>query len=687
MNFQKTYNSMKKTRNLTISYRIQFRHLLWILIKLAINLLFLTITLSHAQNSSCDTVNITKYIGKASELSGLTNTICSRNLLQDLSDIYHKKGETDDLLKVSDKLIQFSRNKSDSVHLAKAFFSKGNAYREKFVVDSSFYYYDKSQKIFGNIGITKYRIKSIRRKAYLYSLISDYNKSLELNFKALKLAQQIDDFDVEYQSNFSIVITYGYLNEPNIAKKYHDDALKIINQHKDELEEFYQIYKSQLHNHLGSAYLKSDQFEEAKRYYLKAKNVSDIQKIYPELYAAIIGNIAYARFKSGEDEQVERQLKRSLYLKDSLNNQALTAVTKRHLAEYYHQQGNQAKSLSYIKAAYKTAEQYQLTDEILDALRLMAVIDQKNNEQHLNRYIKINDSIVDREREQRDKFARIEYETEQLQQANALKAAENDRLELQLLIAGLLTLFGFITIALIYTNVRRKSINKNLMLREENEAAKAELFKLILDQQKKIKQAKIKEQDRIAYELHDTIVSRLSAIRFKLFSEISRYFEKLTPGFEKDLKELSQLEADVRSISHDVKNQSTYLSDNFPLALKEVLQTLETSYGIKTNLHLNTNELYQIQDDHKIEIFKALQEGIQNIRKYAHANQVDLYINDTDDQVIFELHDNGVGFDQNNIKKGLGLKSIEKRIDKINAQFSIDTQIEEGTSIKIFYPI
>ena len=55
------------------------------------------------------------------------------------------------------------------------------------------------------------------------------------------------------------------LNEPDIAKKYHDDALLVIDKHKEELEEFYQIYKSQLHNHLGSAYLKSDQFAEAKR--------------------------------------------------------------------------------------------------------------------------------------------------------------------------------------------------------------------------------------------------------------------------------------------------------------------------------------------------------------------------------------------------------------------------------------
>ena len=661
------------------------RHL-WILIKLATSLI-IGINNSFGYNEPCDSIDINRYVGKVDKLDDLTNTYCNRRLLQELSSHYHREGKTDLQLSSSNLLIEFAQVSSDSTNLAKAFFSKANAFREAFVIDSSFYYYDKSQKLFSLLNNTKFRIKSLRRKAYLYSLISDYNRSLELNFRALELSGQIDDFDLIYQSNSSIVVTYGYLKEPDIAKKYHDEALAIIDAHKEELKEFYQIYRSQLHNHQGSAYLKSDRYREAKAYYLKARNVSNIKTIYPELYAAIIGNLAYAKFKLGERNGIEAQLKRSLQLKDSLDNQALTAVTKRHLAEYFHENEEQQKSLSYIRSSLSTAKEYNLTDEVLDALRLLAVIDESSDQEHLSRYIRINDSIVNREREQRDKFARIEYETQQLEQANALNAARNDRLELQLFIVALVTLFSLITLTLIYVNRRRKTINKNLKLREENEAARAEVFKLILDQQKKIKLAKIKEQERIAYELHDTIVSQLSAIRFKLFGEISRHFKKLSPNFEKNLSELSQLEADVRSISHDVKNQSSYIPDNFPLALKELLQSLEASYQIKTELHLNTSELYQVRDEHKIEIFKTIQEGIQNIRKYARADKVDLYIKDTDSKVVFELHDNGVGFSTVKAKKGLGLKSMERRISSIKAQLHIDSQIDEGTALRIFYPI
>ena len=661
------------------------RHL-WTLIKLATSLT-IGINNSYSCNQQCDTIDINSYVGKVNKLDDLTNTNCNRKLLQKLSSYYHREGKTDLQLSSSNLLIEFAKVSSDSTNLAKAFFSKANAYREVFSIDSSFYYYDKSQKLFSLLKNTKFRIKSLRRKAYLYSLISDYNRSLELNFKALELSGLIDDFDLIYQSNSSIVVTYGYLKEPDIAKKYHDEALAIINAHKEELEEFYQIYKSQLHNHQGSAYLKSDRYREAKDYYLRARNVTNIKNIYPELYASIIGNLAYARFKLGEKNGIEAQLKRSLLFKDSLDNQPLTAVTKRHLAEYFHQEGERQKSLSYIKSSLNTAKEYNLTDEVLHALRLLAVIDKNSDQEHLSRYIKINDSIVNREREQRDNFARIEYETQQLEQANALNAAKNERLELQLLVVGLVTLFSLITITLLYVNIRRKTINKNLKLREENEAAKAEVFKLILDQQKKIKLAKLKEQDRIAYELHDTIVSRLSAIRFKLFAEMSRHFNKPSPNFEKNLSELSQLEANVRSISHDVKNQSSYIPDNFPLALRELLQSLETSYNMKTELHLNTSELYQVKDEHKIEVFKTIQEGIQNIRKYAQADKVDLYIKDTDSNVIFELSDNGVGFNKKNNKKGLGFKSMERRMKSIKGHLCIDSQIDKGTSLKMFYPI
>lgn len=51
------------------------------------------------------------------------------------------------------------------------------------------------------------------------------------------------------------------------------------------------------------------------------------------------------------------------------------------------------------------------------------------------------------------------------------------------------------------------------------------------------------------------------------------------------------------------------------------------------------------------------------------------------------MSDNGIGFNLNKGKKGIGIRNITSRMDKLNGSFHIDTTEGQGTTISLNIPI
>ena len=84
--------------------------------------------------------------------------------------------------------------------------------------------------------------------------------------------------------------------------------------------------------------------------------------------------------------------------------------------------------------------------------------------------------------------------------------------------------------------------------------------------------------------------------------------------------------------------------------------------------------------------FLSLRETIQNAKKHAVAKNIILSFSETKKAVLLEVSDNGKGFNIGEKKNGIGLKNMKERIEEINGIFSIESQLEKGTTIKIEIP-
>ena len=58
----------------------------------------------------------------------------------------------------------------------------------------------------------------------------------------------------------------------------------------------------------------------------------------------------------------------------------------------------------------------------------------------------------------------------------------------------------------------------------------------------------------------------------------------------------------------------------------------------------------------------------------------------TETHIIIELLDNGVGFSNTTKSKGIGMKNMRDRADKINAKLNIESQSNRGTTLSISIP-
>jgi signal transduction histidine kinase len=94
----------------------------------------------------------------------------------------------------------------------------------------------------------------------------------------------------------------------------------------------------------------------------------------------------------------------------------------------------------------------------------------------------------------------------------------------------------------------------------------------------------------------------------------------------------------------------------------------------------------------EMNIYRLIQEGLNNIRKHAAANQATVKLIGTYPNIILRIEDDGKGFDvaersrMSGSEKRMGLRSMAERVDLIQGKMTIQSQPGEGTLIFIKFP-
>lgn len=197
------------------------------------------------------------------------------------------------------------------------------------------------------------------------------------------------------------------------------------------------------------------------------------------------------------------------------------------------------------------------------------------------------------------------------------------------------------------------------------------------------------ERQRIAGELHDTLGQSLLIIKNRVALAQTDIDEKET--VEEQLSELSQSAAaaidECREIAYNLR---PYQISRFGLTktLIGMFRRIEEITSITVTTEIDDIDNILTAED-EINIYRIVQECVNNIIKHSAATEALLAIKRNDGGIVLLIEDNGRGFDGDvEAKKedkngGFGLIGIAERVKMLNGVCEIDSNIGSGTTIRI----
>lgn len=285
------------------------------------------------------------------------------------------------------------------------------------------------------------------------------------------------------------------------------------------------------------------------------------------------------------------------------------------------------------------------------------------------------------------KLRTAEKEKEILTQKNQLQLEE--RKQRAILYGALIVFFfGGITSYLIYKNLRRKKF----IAEQEREIEKQKAEKILKEQEITIINAMIdgqeKERKELAEALHDNVSSTLASANMQLTYLIKNKNKLQNPKeiLHKIASQINTAYKDVHNMAH-LKNSGVMAQKGLFVAVKDLAKNVSITNKIQFEVK-GANLKNRIKNALEISIFRIIQELVNNIIKHANASEASISITHYDAILGIIVEDNGQGFQLKDSKNtGMGLSSIERRIENLGGTFEVDTLKGRGTTILIDIPI
>lgn len=215
-------------------------------------------------------------------------------------------------------------------------------------------------------------------------------------------------------------------------------------------------------------------------------------------------------------------------------------------------------------------------------------------------------------------------------------------------------------------------------LEEEKEIIQREVLKATLT-------AEEKQRQLLGHELHDGVGQMLTYV--------SLYLQVAANDKEYDPNSFLKAQAKVKDALNEVRRISRSLAPPalIDLGLREAIVELLNQYteirSTVFTLSCTKKDFDHIDFNAQRTIYRVVQELVNNAIKYARANSVKLTFTRTKTKLVLKYTDDGIGFNPQKVKKGVGLKSINNRIYFYGGTTNVQSIKNKGTSFTIELPL
>jgi signal transduction histidine kinase len=193
------------------------------------------------------------------------------------------------------------------------------------------------------------------------------------------------------------------------------------------------------------------------------------------------------------------------------------------------------------------------------------------------------------------------------------------------------------------------------------------------------------ERRRVAQEIHDELGQTLTALRLNLWMALQSDPENQT--LSATHRQATEVQETARTLSHELRPA---MLDDLGLlpTLEWYIDRVEQRANLAIVLETDFDES-MISSGMKTALYRLIVEALTNITKHASASVAEICLNAREQGLHLIIQDDGAGFDTAilNQTQSLGLAGMRERVNLLQGQFLIESNLEQGTRITIDLPL
>lgn len=194
------------------------------------------------------------------------------------------------------------------------------------------------------------------------------------------------------------------------------------------------------------------------------------------------------------------------------------------------------------------------------------------------------------------------------------------------------------------------------------------------------------ERRRVARELHDDIVQRLTLLDLELQRVESESNPVLRQSLNSVRERLSRASEATRGLSHHLH---PFVLEY--LGLEKALRSLCRQTGTLCSITINfssENVPARLPFEISLCLYRVAQEALQNIVKHSQAHIASISLRVTDQRAFLRIVDDGIGMDVEQQRgEGIGFASIRERVAAADGTLQISSVPSAGTTIEVSVPL
>lgn len=558
-------------------------------------------------------------------------------------------------------------------------------------------------------------ISLINIKGIYFDVNDEPDSSLYYFKKAIELSAEHKTLDHHEHSLNNLGMYYWNKGQLEDALKSFLESLSINEKRLGKDND----YQDAILNNIGLLYQELNLYSKAITYHLKAYDQRRKRRPTAALMASL-NNLGICYNSLGETGSAKKYLFKGIELRDSVNDEMNYYKIASTLASTFYMEKDYAKAFEYTKISAHRPENvpFPLNDKVrvyndmaYHFLRLKqvdsALYYAEEGENIIGSdtdfamlipelYLALNNAYLmkgdfETASEYNEQFLRlverkfneessnalqeleVKYETEKkdkelLEAALELSAAQKTR---NMILGGALVL---LLILLLIFNAQRL---KTKQLKVENELNHA-LVKI--ETQNQLQQQRLE----ISRNLHDNIGAQLSFIisaidNLKIFNLDQ---DKLVLKYDQLSEFTRNAISDLRDTIWAMNKDQINFEDLKTRVMNFIHQAKDSIPSTEFEFTYPENSEFSFKAKRGIEVFRIIQESVNNAVKHASAKRISVEISEDQGSLNIEVKDDGKGFEFTDSAEGNGIRSIQSRAKLLNAEVQWLSS-EKGTVVQI----